>query len=174
MIVRAVTLAGGLLGAAGLSQFPEFSQQYVQRLGGAVDELQRQVERYEGDAARVGLPLGDYITQLGTEGPLAQTQSKNMAMDLARYQSLSGALSAMQGAGPFTRAKLAMTHMGDRDVAQQALKAFKPAMPITFEGATFAGTGFLSGWLGLKAILALLAGLWRAILGIFGRKKSAA
>ena len=39
MFMRAIAVAGGLAGAAGLSQFPEFSQQYVQRLGGAVDEL---------------------------------------------------------------------------------------------------------------------------------------
>ena len=39
MILRALTLAGGLTGAAVSSQFPEFSQQYTQRLGGAVDAL---------------------------------------------------------------------------------------------------------------------------------------
>ena len=39
MIIRAITLAGGLAVGAGASQFPEFSQQYAQRLGGAVDAL---------------------------------------------------------------------------------------------------------------------------------------
>ncbi len=34
MLLRAITLAGGIVGAAGMSQFPEYSQQYVQRLGG--------------------------------------------------------------------------------------------------------------------------------------------
>jgi len=34
LLLRAVTFAGGLAGAVGLSQFPEFSQQYTQRLAG--------------------------------------------------------------------------------------------------------------------------------------------
>ena len=37
MILRVLAVAAGLAGAGTLSQFPEFSQQYVQRLGGAVD-----------------------------------------------------------------------------------------------------------------------------------------
>ena len=49
MILRALTLAAGLTGAAGASQFPEFSQQYVQRLGGAVDELTRFVAEMQTD-----------------------------------------------------------------------------------------------------------------------------
>ena len=55
MLLRAITMAGGLVGAAGLSQFPEFSQQYVQRLGGAVDELSRFVAEFDADAAAVGM-----------------------------------------------------------------------------------------------------------------------
>lgn len=39
MIGRVLALAGGLSGAVGLSQFPEFSQQYLQRLAGQVDAL---------------------------------------------------------------------------------------------------------------------------------------
>ncbi|NRB05388.1 MAG: DUF2937 family protein, partial [Rhodobacteraceae bacterium] len=39
MLGRAIALAGGLAGGLSLSQFPEFSQQYLQRLGGAVDAL---------------------------------------------------------------------------------------------------------------------------------------
>ena len=55
MFARVLTLAGGLSGAAGLSQFPEFSQQYAQRLGGAVEELQLFVEEFDADAAGVGM-----------------------------------------------------------------------------------------------------------------------
>ena len=64
MLVRAITLAGGLTGAAGLSQFPEFSQQYIQRLSGAVDELSRVVAEFDADAAALGLSRGEALDQL--------------------------------------------------------------------------------------------------------------
>ncbi|MBU0778826.1 MAG: DUF2937 family protein, partial [Alphaproteobacteria bacterium] len=35
-MIRALALIGGLAGGAALSQYPEFSQQYLQRLAGQV------------------------------------------------------------------------------------------------------------------------------------------
>ena len=162
MIVRVLALVGGLTGAAGLSQFPEYSQQYMQRLGGAVDELHRSVDRLESDAARVGLTPEGYLAALGAEGDLAATQAGNLRRDLARYRQLSADLRALEGAGPFMRAKLA-THLGDRQIAARAFEAYKPAMPITFEGAVFAGTGFLAGWLVLALVVSLLRGGLRTV-----------
>lgn len=175
MITRALTLAAGLTGAAGLSQFPEFSQQYMQRLGGAVDELSRQVDRYEADAGEAGLPLTTYLQQLAAEGPLARTQAANMASDITRYQDLSEALRTLQGAGPFMRAKLA-THIGDRAVAERALETFKPALPLTFEGVSFAGAGFFAGWLAIGIALWFLKKTWRTArdLAPSGRRRRTA
>ncbi|MBO9466146.1 DUF2937 family protein [Tropicibacter sp. R15_0] len=168
MIVRALTLAGGLTGAVGLSQFPEFSQQYLQRLGGAVDELGIITQQYEADAAAAGMALPDYISALSQEGALSKTQAGNMQAHLDRYSSLSAALTQLQGAGPFMRARLA-ANMSDHGVAKRTLDEFKPAIPATFEGAVFAGSGFLGGWLGLKLVFAFLAGLWGSATSLFRR-----
>jgi hypothetical protein len=159
MITRALTLAAGLTGAAGLSQFPEYSQQYLQRLGGAVDELSRQVTRYEADAEAEGLVLIDYLQRLAAEGPLARQQAAHMASDIARHEDLSAALDSLQGAGPFMRARLA-GHIGDRAVARRALAAFKPALPLNFEGLSFAAAGFLAGSLALGSALWFLKTTW--------------
>lgn len=172
MILRALTLAAGVTGAAGLSQFPEFSQQYLQRLGGAVDELTRQVERYEADAAAQDMTLEGYLQALAAEGPLAKTQAGNMAEDVARHARLNDALQQLQGAGPFMRARMA-GWMGDRQIAARAWEAYKPAAPLTFEGALFAGTGFLAGWLGLSAVFSFLAGGWSLLRAPFKRKRPA-
>ncbi|MDJ0820663.1 MAG: DUF2937 family protein [Paracoccaceae bacterium] len=169
MVLRMLAVVGGLTGAAGLSQFPEFSQQYMQRLGGTVDELGRQVQRYERDAEKVGLSLPDLLTQLGAEGPLSATQSGNMRADIARLDALQTALSALEGAGPFTRAHLAARH-SDREIAAQTLKAYKPALPVTFEGAVFAGSGYLGGWMAVWAVIAFLGGFWASVTGLFGRR----
>ena len=64
MFAKALSLAGGIAGAVGLSQFPEFSQQYAQRLGGAVDELARVVEDFDADASDVGLNRDEALSQL--------------------------------------------------------------------------------------------------------------
>ncbi len=169
MVLRALALAGGLTGAAGLSQFPEYSQRYMQRLGGTVDELGRQVQRYEMDAQKVGLTLDDLLTRLGAEGPLGATQSRNMRVDIARLDRLRAALDALEGAGPFTRAHLSARH-SDREIAARTLKAYRPALPVTFEGAVFAGSGFFAGWLCVAAILAFLGGFWASVTSLFGRR----
>ena len=169
MVLRILAMAGGLASAVSLSQFPEFSQQYMQRLGGAAEEMGQIVSRYEADASALGMGLDKYIETLAAEGPLAQTQSQNMQAHVARRNYLTSTLKTLQGAGPFMRARMA-AHMGDREVAKRAFDAFKPALPATFEGAVFAGTGFLGGWLGLSAVFAFLARLWGSITGLFRRR----
>ncbi|BBU55586.1 MULTISPECIES: DUF2937 family protein [Mameliella] len=161
MFLRVLTLAAGLTGAAGLSQFPEYSQQYMQRLGGTVDELARQVTRYEGDAARVGMDLDAYLAALAEEGDMARTQAGNMASDIARHERLSAALARLEGAGPFMRAKLAFEVLPDSEVAARAFETYRPAVPATFEGAVFAGAGFLAGWAVLALGFAILRRSWR-------------
>ena len=52
---RTVAIVGGAALAVVLSQFPEYAQQYTQRLGGAVDELRRQTQSFDQDAAEGGL-----------------------------------------------------------------------------------------------------------------------
>ena len=69
MIARVLALLGGLAGGASLSQFPEYSQQYIQRLAGAVDELTLFVTEFDADAASVGLSWDEALQECGHEGP---------------------------------------------------------------------------------------------------------
>src|ERR1035438_6225201 len=50
-----------VLGAVAFSQIPEFMQQYLQRLGGHLDEARRQLDQLQAAAARSGLTL-DQLT----------------------------------------------------------------------------------------------------------------
>ena len=131
-----------------------------------MDELTRQVDRYTEDASKLDLSLDAYLTQLAAEGELAQTEASNMRADIDRHAQLSEALAALEGAGPFMRARLA-AYMADGDVAQQALEVFKPAVPVTMEGATFAGAGFLGGWAVIGVLFAFLRRLWWSLRGLF-------
>lgn len=164
MILRALTLAGGISGAAGLSQFPEFSQQYAQRLGGAVDELSRVVADFDADAAGVGLTRQEALEDLSHGSSMGRARAETMTKTIARHDRLSADLAALQGAGPFTRAYLA-ANMSDPQIARRAWETYKPAAPVTFEGVIFAGVGFVTGLMILGAILSLLRMPFRRLLG---------
>ena len=63
-MIRLLAFIGGLGGAVSLSQFPEFSQQYLQRLAGAVDELQVIVETFDADAKGANLTRDEALALL--------------------------------------------------------------------------------------------------------------
>lgn len=143
MVARMVTLVGGLAGAASLSQFPEYSQQYTQRLAGAVDELTRVVDDFDRSARAEGLSRQDALQSMsGTD--FVERRRQDMTNTIARKARLEADLAALRNAGPFTRAYQA-THIDDAEIARRAAQDFKPAMPLTFEGLTFAGVGLILG-----------------------------
>ncbi|MEC3863254.1 DUF2937 family protein [Mesobacterium sp. TK19101] len=166
MILRSLTVAAGLTGAAGLSQFPEFSQQYLQRLGGAVDELTVVVTAFDADARAAGLTRQEALADLNSGGTFAQSRSASMQATFDRHARLTADLAALQGAGPFTRLKL-LGHLDDSDIARRAWGAYKPALPITFEGVSFAIAGFAVGALLLWAMIRTVKALFRP----FARRK---
>lgn len=64
MIVRTLTLVAALSAGAATSQFPEFSQQYAQRLGGAVDALAEVVADFDASAQAEGLTRTQALEQM--------------------------------------------------------------------------------------------------------------
>src|SRR3954465_13188657 len=52
-----------VLGAVAFCQLPEFIQQYLQRLGGRLDEARRQLAQFEAVAAQSKLTLAEFITR---------------------------------------------------------------------------------------------------------------
>jgi len=155
MIARVLVLAGGILGGASASQFPEFAQQYTQRLGGAVDALGEVVADFDASAADAGLTRDEALAELQGSDFL-DARRQDMARTFQRYESLQADLAKLEGAGPFMRAYHA-TSMSDRDVAQAAMETFEPAVPLGIAGLTFAGSGFVAGLLAIWAALKLLA-----------------
>lgn len=154
MILRAIALVGGLAGAMGLSQFPEFSQQYSQRLGGAVDELSRVVADFDASAQAAGLTRAAALEQM-TGTAFLDNRRADMARTFDRHARLSADLAALRGAGPFMRAYHA-ARLTDAEIATRAWGDFRPALPLTFAGVIFAGVGFLAGVTVLSMLLRVL------------------
>jgi hypothetical protein len=154
MIIRTLTLVGGLIAGAGASQFPEFSQQYAQRLGGAVDALSEVVADFDASAVAEGLTRPQALEQMqGTD--FIERRRFDMERTFDRHAVLSEDLKLLKDAGPFTRAYNA-TRFRDGDVANAAWEAYQPAVPLNLTGAIFAGFGFLAGWISIAAMLAVV------------------
>lgn len=156
MFVKAFTLAAGLAAAALLSQFPEFSQQYTQRLAGKVEELTRFVAEFDADAAKVGVSREQALIDLARGGAIGAERAQTMVSTIERRQRLSAALEDLRAAGPFSQVYHANA-FGDGELVRGTLSDFKPAMPLTFAGLIFGGVGFLLGLL-IVALPASLAG----------------
>ncbi|MGI3170463.1 DUF2937 family protein [Pseudooceanicola sp. C21-150M6] len=156
MITRALTLAGGLAGAATFAQFPEFSQQYTQRLAGAVDELTRVAADFDASAHAADLTREAALDQM-TGTPFLDRRRADMTATFTRLEALQADLAALRGAGPFLRA-YEMRHLIDPQIAARAAQDFSPALPLTFEGLIFAALGLLAG-LALVSLIRRLAAL---------------
>ncbi|MRU14257.1 DUF2937 family protein [Roseovarius sp. A21] len=163
MIFRVIAVTGGLACAAGLSQFPEYSQQYTQRLSGAVDELSGVVVQFDADAESLGLSRDAALAELALGSRMAQARAQSMGQVLERHARLSADLAALKGSTNIQKA-LNPLYFSDADVARAAWGDFKPAVPVTPEGLGFAGVGFVAGY-GL--LVGLMAGLGR----VFRRKE---
>ncbi|WP_299962068.1 DUF2937 family protein [uncultured Roseobacter sp.] len=154
MILRAITLAAGLTGAFAAAQFPSFSQQYLQRLGGAVDALHQVVADFDRSAAAEGLSRDQALAQLKGSDFLDRRRA-DMARSIARHSRLRADLAALKGQGPFMRATR-ITHLSDREIALRTWQAFEPAVPLTTASALFAIGGFALGCFGVGLAAAVL------------------
>lgn len=158
-IVRIIAFGLGIAGGVIASQGPEFSQQYRQRLGGAIDELKQVIQRFEADARATGETQESAIARLRSNtDDLASRQGTAMQANLERLERLEAHREAMVQAGPFARVAL-MVRDGDTDVMEKAYRDFEPAMPVTEEGFVSAAAGFIAVWGGLL----LLAGFIRSL-----------
>jgi hypothetical protein len=156
MILRALALVGGLIGGGTAAQFPEYAQQYTQRLGGAVDALAEVVADFDASAAAEGLTRDQALAEMrGTD--FIERRRADMARTFDRYDQLRADLAILQTSGPFMRAYHA-TRLTDGDVARAAMATFEPAIPVNFAGLTFAGSGFVAGLVAIWAFLKIV--LW--------------
>lgn len=153
MILRSFILAASVAGGLGAAQFPAFSQQYLQRLGGAVGALEQVALDFDASAAALGLSRDAALEQM-TGSAFVQARRADMQQAFLRYEGLRADLEILEGQGPFMRA-YHFAHLTDAEIARGAWAAFKPALPLSLDSAVFAGFGAITG--GLSA--ALIAGM---------------
>jgi hypothetical protein len=132
-----------VLGAVGLSQAPEYFQQYLQRLGGHLDEARRQLASYEAVARQSGITLQQLIdtTRAQAAEPVAKLGGV-IADTQARVESLEAAEAALREASVWERPFVFIANL-DPAIAARTWEVFKPAVPVTAEGFVYAAVGML-------------------------------
>jgi outer membrane murein-binding lipoprotein Lpp len=145
-MIRILAFLAGLSGAVGLSQFPAFSQQYLQRLAGAVDALSVSVARFDADARAAGLSREAALGEYARAGAFLAAQGQARADEIARFERLRADYDALRAAAPLQR--LSLVHrFGDAELARGTWDDFRPALPATFDGMICALVGYAAaGW----------------------------
>ncbi|MCB5199566.1 DUF2937 family protein [Loktanella sp. TSTF-M6] len=159
MIWRSVTLACALAGAAACSQYPAFTQAYLQRLAGQVDALSVVVGDFEASAMRAGLTRTQALDQM-TGTPFLTDRQDDMRRTFRRHAVLSDDLARLRAASPVGRIAL-VTRVSDPATVQAAWADFEPALPLTVAGAASGAIGGALGWLVAALGLRGLASLFR-------------
>ena len=133
-LALAIAVLAGLIG----SQGPEFTQQYRQRLGAALEELNRIVAEFDAEAGRENLTRAEALGQLErNDDPLARDRGEDMRKAIDRDRRLSEQIEAMNSAGPLMRLYVVATNF-DPQIARSTLDNYEPAEPLSF-GALAAG-----------------------------------
>ena len=152
---RILAILGGVSGAVALSQFPEFSQQYLQRLGGKVDALTAVAVQFDATAVANGLTREAALAAMAGS-PVLEDQQADMRGTLALQATLAENLGLLRVAGPLERLTMPQ-RLADRETLTATWADFRPAIPATTEGAITAGIGYALGWTLIAALMKLLA-----------------
>jgi hypothetical protein len=153
---RMLSVLGGLALGLVLSQFPEYAQQYTQRLGGAVDELRIITAEFDAAAGAAGLTREAAIQRYtAANDTFIEGRGQSMQRTFTRYAELSAMLEKIRGADAAERVTLLPQFM-DTEIGARALENFQPAVPVTAEGIAYGGGGFLIGYLVTSGLIRFL------------------
>jgi hypothetical protein len=128
--------------AMACAQLPEFIQQYLQRLGGHIDEAKRALRTVTESVAVQGLD------EAGRAAAIAAHE--------ARVAALQSARDAIASADPLLRPYALGRHL-DPDIASGAWSVFKPAVPLDPIGLMYALAGLFIGWLIYEIVTGIIA-----------------
>lgn len=139
LIDRILAIAGSIT----LAQFPQFYSQYLQRLGGHLDEARRIVAEYSEAAASFNLTLSEYVrTHLTVDSPVLQSTGTIIENSLTRLADLENSFQALKAGNLFNRWWIFLRKM-EPAIFKQTCLEYTPGLPFTMESLTYALIGLL-------------------------------
>ena len=157
---RLLVVLAAAFGGLTASQLPEFAQQYRQRLGGALQELNRIVAEFDEAAAQNQLTRDEAVRTYTTSNDgFLREQGASVATTLSRQQRLAAQRARLESAPPIMRPVVILSQPDDA-LMRGAWEDYEPAVPTTPAGLVWAAIGFfLAG--GLVSLIRQLIGAWR-------------
>ncbi len=157
---RLIVGCAAAIGALLASQFPEFAQQYRQRLGGALQEVQAVVEDFDQTATRNRLSRDQALQRLSESGDaFLQDQGQHAKTTIARLENLSDQRARFESAPPLMR-PVVMLSRPDPRIVEGAWQDYEPAVPTTPTGFVWAAIGFFAAG-GVVSLVRQLGGIVR-------------
>ena len=160
MLKRVLVICVAVVCGVGASQGPEFSQQYLQRLGGWVDSYQNEVARLDIRAKQFDRTREQYIAALqASPDPKVRSEAANIATWPVYLKRFTEMQQMLQNGPSWMRPVKLLQNYNDpvfNPIIRETLADYKPGTPITTEGAVFGGAGFIGGWLLAAIMLAVL------------------
>jgi hypothetical protein len=151
-----------VIGAVILSQFPNFVQAYLQRLGGHLDEIRRVLSQYESAAKATGKTLKDYINiHLNSNSPEIVKTGQIISDHVSRADHLDKSLSAVTHAGPFSKF-ISFVSNADWTIARETLSNYTPGLSFTLESVLYGLAGIIIGMILYFAVSAPVKGIFGA------------
>jgi len=135
------------------SQLSEFAQQYRQRLGGALGELEQVAKAFDRDAEKLKMTRTTALIKLSSSpAPLVQKRGLSMKQTFQRYASLQRQHQQFNALGAPMR-PVALFSAYDPIILNGAWNDYQAAIPINIKGAIWAAVGAVSGWLASLILL---------------------
>ena len=160
MLGRLVVVIAAALGGLAGAQFPEFAQQYRQRLGGALEEVGHIVADFDADVERGRLTRAQALEAFDRSGEaFLRDRGISTRSTLARYDRLFEQKVRLEAAPPLLR-PVVVLNRPDMTVIRGAWSDFEPAMPVTPAAFVWAAVGFFIAG-GLVSLLRQLVGAAR-------------
>lgn len=148
------------IGALIFVQFPQFFSQYMQRLGGHLDEARRAVDEFVKAAAANHLTLHEYVEiHLTSNNKIFISTGKLMNGFVERLQHLESSMAALKDASPWNRWWVFLKEM-DLDIAKRTLENYTWGIPTTVEALIYALIGlllFFGLYQGIKGTIRFIA-----------------
>ncbi|MCL6590722.1 MAG: DUF2937 family protein [Firmicutes bacterium] len=155
LLERCLIVAGAVI----FAQFPQYFAQYMQRLGGHLEEARRAVDQYAQAAAGNQVSLQEYINiHLISGNKIFVSTGKLIQGFVDRLNYLENAFNSLQAATPWNRLWVFVRRM-DPQIARQTWENFTPGIPATLEALGYALAGILLAWgiyQGLKSFIKLI------------------
>jgi hypothetical protein len=170
MLGRMLTMAMALLGGIFFSQAPEFTQQYRQRIGGALDELKIIISEFDSQANHNGLDrLSALSVYSRSSEAFLKNQGESMQRTFRRYETLTEQQRDLALA-PNPIKPFVLMKQPDSTTFANAWRDFTPGIPVDAAGLIWGAGGLFCGWL----TAALLGAARRRAVRSFSKSKQAA